>query len=973
MNRIYKIVWSKTRHVYVVTSEIVRSHVKGTSGKMAVAVAVGFGVFLGGYTANAADTAVGAGSGVAYGTGSSAPHATNIAIGNGAVIQNYINQTGSIAIGQNAKVINFLGGSERSFDFNQSGFPTFWGIPYGTPAHPEYMSSGIAIGQNTFARSGSVMLGNHNYSGTIGDITVDRNNTQNQSAAMYATTIGDNSYGAGYFSSVNGAFSAMTSAYLSYPGNQNHETYASQNFGATITGSLNTIESQSTGNRYAGVANSIVGLANKTANTNGALIFGAGNQITNSITTLTTPSMSGSSARDLQSALINMISSSNGSGATVAIGGGNRADYTQASQLMGVQNTLTGSSGSISRYNLLDGYKNTGTNVNHLTVIGSENTISNETSDVIIGDNHTLAGTGTNNIIIGTADTAMAKAALSGVSETVSIGHNSIASANKTIAIGTGNTVSGANSGAIGDPNIVSGVGSYVLGNDNTVSTGNTFVVGNNVSVTTENSVFLGNLSAYVASGSTTKGIDSTYTQETVAGNLLQFAGGGMVNGVVSIGSSTGTRRIQNVAPGLVSAASTDAINGSQLYAAAVEAGKHTTVVAGDYVTVADSLNTTGGKEYTITGPQVTSTDGTVTVTDKMVSGRKVGYDLSVNATNLHIADMHVRDGVTTYNASGVGTVKLTHQDGNIAYITGLKDTTLKAASNALSLSGNVLSLNVEDTSGKMVTGSVNLSSIASVVDTNTTYTMTGAINADNTTTISLNGSDGAVNSVTVATRDTRNTVKAGANVSLTETANALGGTEYTVNVKGDGKVEPGETKLVSGNTVYQTTHVKNDGVYVRENNSAGENLTALDRQVSKITNNIINLGSRINKVGAGAAALAALHPLDFDPNDKWNIAAGFGNYKNESAVAIGFFYRPNERTMLSVGATAGDDRNLFNAGLSIKLGKGNVYAGYSKVEMVNRIQAQDKKIEELKARDAKRDEQMKEILRQLEDLKNRN
>ena len=282
---------------------------------------------------------------------------------------------------------------------------------------------------------------------------------------------------------------------------------------------------------------------------------------------------------------------------------------------------------------------------------------------------------------------------------------------------------------------------------------------------------------------------------------------------------------------------------------------------------------------------------------------------------------------------------------------------TLVSDSNALSLSGKTLSMSVKDTAGNEVKGSVDLSAIAGQIDTNTTYTMSGTQNADNTTTITLKGSDGKENKVTVATKDTRNTVKAGENVTLDTIANTFGGTEYTVNVKADGKVENGSTKIVSGNTVYHETRVKNDGNYVKKENSAGDNLTILDKQVGKNTTNITNLGNtinnldnRISKVGAGAAALAALHPLDFDPHDKWDIAAGFGNYRNASAAAVGLFYRPNERTMMSLGWTMGDDRNMINAGVSVKLGRGDVYTRYSKVEMANRIEAQNKRINDMES-----------------------
>lgn len=103
-------------------------------------------------------------------------------------------------------------------------------------------------------------------------------------------------------------------------------------------------------------------------------------------------------------------------------------------------------------------------------------------------------------------------------------------------------------------------------------------------------------------------------------------------------------------------------------------------------------------------------------------------------------------------------------------------------------------------------------------------------------------------------------------------------------------------------------------------------------------TNGVVNkLGSRINKVGAGAAALAALHPLDFDPDDKWDVAAGYGHYKNADAAAIGAFYQPNEDTMLSIGGSFGGGENMVNAGVSVKLGQGN-HVSTSRVAMAKEI-----------------------------------
>ena len=107
--------------------------------------------------------------------------------------------------------------------------------------------------------------------------------------------------------------------------------------------------------------------------------------------------------------------------------------------------------------------------------------------------------------------------------------------------------------------------------------------------------------------------------------------------------------------------------------------------------------------------------------------------------------------------------------------------------------------------------------------------------------------------------------------------------------------------------------------------------------QLFQTTQSISKLGDRVNKVGAGAAALAALHPLDFDPDDKWDVAAGYGHYRNANAGAVGVFYRPNEDTMFSVGGSFGGGENMVNAGVSVKLGQGN-HVSTSKVAMAKEI-----------------------------------
>ena len=512
-----------------------------------------------------------------------------------------------------------------------------------------------------------------------------------------------------------------------------------------------------------------------------------------------------------------------------------------------------------------------------------------------------------------TSPYGMAMGALSSVDDSeygAAIGANSaIAKSNYGVAIGTSATVKDA---------------------DNAVA------IGVSSSAAVKDGVAIGAFSK----ADTAAGV-SGYDPSTKAASTDTSAAWRLTVSAASVGDKTKgyTRQITGVAAG---SEDTDAVNVAQLKKVeATAAAAKTNVTAGKNVTVEHDTAT---NTYKISAKDTYTTGATYDATTK-----KLKFTQNDDTKNYEV-DM-----------SGLA-------DGNDTLVSG---------SNALTLNGKELSMKIKDTAGNEVTGRVDLSAIAGQIDTNTTYTMSGTQNADNTTTITLKGSDGKENKVTVATKDTRNTVKAGENVTLDTAPNTFGGTEYTVNVKADGKVEDGNTKIVSGNTVYHETHVKNDGNYVKKDNSAGDNLTILDKQVGNNTTNITNLGNtinnlngklgtldnRISKVGAGAAALAALHPLDFDPHDKWDIAAGFGNYRNASAAAVGLFYRPNERTMMSLGWTMGDDRNMINAGVSVKLGRGDVYTRYSKVEMANQIK-------DLKEKNDKMQAENKEMRSELDELK---
>ena len=589
--------------------------------------------------ASAADVTAGAGNGIAYGTGSSANNTQDIAVGNKAKVENYVGQNGSVAIGANAHVENMAGGAEAAVGMGQTSYSgSFWSSAR-VPADPSKVVGSVAIGNNTFARTGSTMIGSHNYRGAIGDTTIDTDNngTRGASLNVYATTVGANSFSNGAFTTTTGTYNVISSSYTG-----GRFSTPTQNFGTTVNGAFNSIESTS-GGSTAGVATAITGVANRVANSNGALVYGAGNEITNSSASFSTPGESATSAKDFADKLKTAVTSSNGAGATMAFGGGNKADYTLRTSLIGVNNTVTGVRGDQSKDNLALGVGNTGTKVQHMTVVGSKNTVSDAKNIVIVGDNRTVTGAN-NTIIIGSSDNGTTTA----VHDAVALGHNTDVSTEGGVALGSGSEATVAE-GAVGYD---------ILTN-----------------------------------------APSTDTSATWKSTASAVSVGDVANGV--------TRQITSVAAGTND---TDAVNVAQL--------------------------------------------------------KRLHDMISVNANN-------------------------------------------------------------------------------------------------------------------------------------------------TVNVQGD------------------VTNLKKD---------------------------VSHLDKRVNKAVAGSAALAALHPLDFDPDAKWDFTAGYGHYHNGNAAALGAFYRPNEDVQLSVGSTVGNGETVVNAGLSVKVGahsnvsRSRVAIGKEVLELKKTVALQNAQIQKLTA-----------------------
>lgn len=327
---------------------------------------------------------------------------THITQGEGATVvkDGGTNQT-YIVIGQGAKGVIGRGGQERAIS------PT---------EKTEDAAGAIAIGDYTYARSGSIMIGSHSFKGSMGDVTgIDSSKLETEgSSGVYGhtvatTTVGTNSFTKGFLATTMGAYNIQSSRNVGYGWSNK---YNLENFGATVVGTLNSNESLTSPakdglfseNSYSGIANTIVGAANRVNNSNGTLVYGAGNEITNSVKTITgvSDATSFNDTTAVAKTLRDAVKKSNSGGATMAFGGGNKADYTNLTMITGVNNTVTGSSDKISKLDAVIGYKNTITNASDTKIIGSENTVEDDAqSNTIIGDKYTISSGKANNVILG--------------------------------------------------------------------------------------------------------------------------------------------------------------------------------------------------------------------------------------------------------------------------------------------------------------------------------------------------------------------------------------------------------------------------------------------------------------------------------------------------------------------------------------------------------------------------------------------
>ena len=1038
--------------------------------------------------ASAADTTTGGGSGVAYGTGSSAPKAENvavgkgaaiqysngasaatgdIAVGSGAVINNYASQGGSVAIGKNAKIENMAGGVEAAFALGQTTYSGSLFSAARIPADPTKVVGSVAIGDNTFARTGSTMIGSHNYKGDLGDTTVDSASTRKDALNAYATTVGANSFTNGAFATNTGTYNIISSEY-----NGGRFSNPVKNLASTVNGSFNSNESKTASSFYSGIGNSIVGTANRTFNSNGSIVMGAGNEITNSVTPIPVNTTdAGSSAKEFAETLRTAVKNANGGGSTMALGGANKADYTLRTSMIGINNTVTGVKGGESKDNLAMGVGNTATKVQHMTAIGSKNTVSDATDTIIVGDNRTVTGAN-NTVTIGSSDAGTTTT----VNEAVAIGHNTEVTAEGGVALGSGSKATVAAGGigydvktgaastetgaawkatssaiSVGDVanNVTRQITSVAAGTDDSDAVNvaqlkkaeekindveaeakkhTTVVAGDNTTVTAGtnaaggaeykvsvkkdledmNSVNFGKITDDVRAridkdsarffngseniGITPKGIQIENTDTLEQANFTKYgmyaSEGDKTVYYTTNGISAGDQKINNVKAG---EADTDAVNVGQLKkvddkvtavenkvntvetkvntietkvntietkvndvetkvnnvdtkvnnletkvnTVEAEAKKHTTVVAGDNTTVTQGTNANGGAEYK------------VAVNKDLVEMNSVNFGKATDDVRARID----KDSARFFNGSeNIGVTPKGIQIENtdtLEQATFTKsgmyasegDKTVYYTTNGISAGDQIIN-NVK--AGVADTDAVNVSQLKKVKDEITAATGTTTVTAGDhitvTPTINGNSRDYKVSlSKDITDQINNNTTNIDKNKTeinknrddINKNRNDINKNKDDIkNNRNDINKNRDDINKNAGNIANNTTNIAKNTEDIK--NIKG-NVTDIQNNITNINNNmnsfkgdLSKMDKRIDKSVAGAAALAALHPLDFDPDAKWDFAAGYGHYRSGDAAAIGAFYRPNEDVQLSIGSTVGGDETVFNAGLSVKVGAHN-------------------------------------------------
>ena len=788
----------------------------------------------------------------------------------------------------------------------------------------------IALGKGASAVANSIAIGNGAY-------TQDGNREKGQSVALgngavtgaKSTSIGANAIGGREGTITIGANANNGAVYATIVGTDSSINYESRNSGAvsTVIGSKNNIKNDD--KMYSGVASSILGAANTIENSNGVTIQGTGNTVTGAYKNM---NLSISDLLKLYRGDYSVLAEKE-NGAIAIIGGANTISSQTSSTVIGFGNTLKGE------------------NSTGVFTAGSHNKLTNVSNSLVMGDHNTLVGR-KNVISLGNNNTV-------GADDAVAIGNGTTVKAESGVAIGVGSVadrVAESEKGALGafaPDTIPTGQESTWTSTKGAVSVGDT---ANNITRQITN-VAAGREDTDAVNVAQLKQVASQAERANQGWNLT-------TNGVDAAAT--------NVAPG-----------GSVDFS-----GDDNVTVSNQDTKVKVSLN----KDINVNSVQTNALNskynlsvGTAAADGKMpffvnsngafyAAGSKfvVDKDGSVKATSGDIGNVKLNDGVFYKNSAlRDGELYVGDADGNYSQITSknaklgkvMIDDTGRisgvaagriAADSTDAINGSQLHA-VQQEAGKhtkVVNGS-NITVEETDQDGQKTYKvglnkdlLLGDITGKN---VSISGTNGTIETTgSIATKDKIYADKGAklADIDITGDTISNGQSSVKLDKEGtvtiNGKVSVNQDGKVSGVAAGDISEKSTDAVN-------GSQLFETKQQVAQNVQSISKLGNRINKVGAGAAALAALHPLDFDPDDKWDIAAGYGNYNGENAAAIGAYYRPNEDTMFSVGGSFGNGENMVNAGVSLKLGQGN-HVSTSKVAMAKEIKDLRKELEGLKS-----------------------
>lgn len=536
----------------------------------------------------------------------------------------------------------------------------------------------------------------------------------------------------------------------------------------------------------------------------------------------------------------------------------------------------------------------------------------------------------------------------------VAMGQQARTSSNNALAIGHYAESHGEESTAIGYFSRVAGANNIALGNNTRLQgVNNSVALGSSARAQLNNSVAIGHNSAVLPDSSLTEaayltGEDYDLSHGAVSVGNIQYT---VTAGNTSTTYLANTRRIMNVAGGYLD---TDAVNVAQLKAAL----KDINIEAADGITV-----NRDGNKFTI-GLNVAGVENpsnTVTITPSPSTGEN-----PTNPTN-------PTDPTDPTTPTEPTTPSYPNAGNPVQIGVDIKP---------IAVGGDNGKTNVTPGGAFNVVGGDNINTTASEVTVNGTTVpkLEVALNKDLTGLNSV-----STNGLTIKGADGKDTVVIkGDNISM--------GNNIIHDVKAGVKDYDAVNVSQLRQEIQGETRVTADGAFIKKDNTAAQNLTALDNQVqansesissindsitnlnggvSNLSNQVSKLDNRLDRVGAGAAALAALHPQDFDPSAKWDFAAGYGNYKGANAVALGAFYRPSNDVMFSMGTSMGGGENMFNAGVSIKFGSSNEYSNYSKSALAQVVSDQASTIENLNSRVAKQEQENQELRAQIQEILN--